>query len=54
MMDSVPVSLIYDTGADRMYSDKDYMEISPVGKLSLKKAKTPMSGEIHKIACAFQ
>lgn len=48
MMDSVPVSLIYDTGADRMYIDKDYMEISQVGKLPLKKAKARMGGAGNK------
>lgn len=42
--DSVPVSLIYDTGADRLYLDKDYMKLSDLGKLPLKKAKAKMGG----------
>lgn len=36
--DSVPVSLIYDTGADRLYLDQDYMKLSDFGKLPLKKS----------------
>lgn len=42
--DSVPVSLIYDTGADRLYLDKDYMELSDFGKLPLKKGRAKMGG----------
>ena len=26
--DTIPVSLIYDTGADRLYMDKDYTDLS--------------------------
>lgn len=37
--DTIPVSLIYDTGADRLYMDKDYMDLSSFGKLPYKKAK---------------
>lgn len=37
--DTIPVSLIYDTGADRLYMDKDYMDLSTFGKLPYKKAK---------------
>ncbi len=44
MADSVNVSLIYDTGADRLYLDKDYMEISNFGKLPLKKGRAKMGG----------
>lgn len=42
--DTVPMSLIYDTGADRLYLDKDYMELSDFGKLPLKKGKARMGG----------
>lgn len=42
--DSVPVSLIYDTGADRLYLDKDYMELSSFGKMPLKKGRAKMGG----------
>jgi hypothetical protein len=42
--DSVPVSLIYDTGADRLYLDKDYMDLSSFGKLPLKKGRAKMGG----------
>jgi len=41
---SVPVSLIYDTGADRLYLDKDYMDLSTFGKLPLKKGRAKMGG----------
>ena len=34
--DTIPVSLIYDTGADRLYMDKDYMDLSTFGKLPYK------------------
>lgn len=44
LADTVPVSLIYDTGADRLYLDKDYMELSDFGKLPLKKGKAKMGG----------
>jgi len=44
MADSVPVSLIYDTGADRLYLDKDYMNLSTFGKLPLKKGRAKMGG----------
>lgn len=44
MADSVPVSLIYDTGADRLYLDKDYMELSAFGKLPHKIGKAKMGG----------
>lgn len=42
--DTIPVSLIYDTGADRLYMDKDYMRLSAFGKLPLKKGKARMGG----------
>jgi len=42
--DTVPVSLIYDTGADRLYLDKDYMNLSTFGKLPLKKGGAKMGG----------
>ncbi len=42
--DTVPVSLIYDTGADRLYLDKDYMRLSPLGKLPLRKGMARMGG----------
>lgn len=44
LADTVPVSLIYDTGADRLYLDKDYMELSDFGKLPLKKGRAKMGG----------
>lgn len=44
MCDTVPVSLIYDTGADRLYLDKDYMELSDFGKLPFKKGRAKMGG----------
>lgn len=40
--DTIPVSLIYDTGADRLYMDKDYMDLSTFGKLPLRKARAKM------------
>lgn len=42
--DTIPVSLIYDTGADRLYMDKDYMDLSTFGKLPYKKGKAKMGG----------
>lgn len=42
--DTIPVSLIYDTGADRLYLDKDYMRLSPLGKLPLRKGVAQMGG----------
>lgn len=44
IMDTIPVSLIYDTGADRLYMDKDYAESSTFGKLPLRKAMAKMGG----------
>lgn len=44
LADTVPVSLIYDTGADRLYLDKDYMELSDFGKLPFKKGRAKMDG----------
>lgn len=44
LADTIPVSLIYDTGADRLYLDKDYMQLSAFGKLPLKKGKARMGG----------
>ena len=44
MADTVPVSLIYDTGADRLYLDKDYMQLSDFGKLPFKKGQARMGG----------
>ena len=42
--DTIPVSLIYDTGADRLYMDKDYMDLSAFGKLPYRKGKAQMRG----------
>ncbi|WP_290380707.1 PDZ domain-containing protein [uncultured Duncaniella sp.] len=42
--DTIPVSLIYDTGADRLYMDKDYMDLSTFGKLPLRKGQAKMGG----------
>lgn len=42
--DTVPMSLIYDTGADRLYLDKDYMDLSDFGKLPFKKGKAKIGG----------
>lgn len=44
MADSFTVSLIYDTGADRLYLDKDYMAQSTFGKRPLKKGVATMGG----------
>ena len=44
LADSVPVSLIYDTGADRLYLDKDYMDLSDFGKSPLRKGIAKMGG----------
>jgi len=44
VMDTIPVSLIYDTGADRLYMDKDYVDSSSLGKLPLRKAMAKMGG----------
>lgn len=44
LMDTVPVSLIYDTGADRLYLDKDYMELSAFGKQPHKIGRAKMGG----------
>lgn len=43
-MDTIPMSLIYDTGADRLYLDKDYVDMSTFGQLPLKKGKARMGG----------
>lgn len=42
--DTIPVSIIYDTGADRLYMDKDYMDLSAFGRLPLRKGKARMGG----------
>lgn len=42
--DTIPVSLIYDTGADRLYMDKDYMDLSSFGKLPFRKGQAKMGG----------
>ncbi|MCM1502546.1 MAG: hypothetical protein NC115_07775 [Bacteroidales bacterium] len=42
--DTVRVSLIYDTGADRLYLDKDYMELSGFGKGPMKKGRAKIGG----------
>lgn len=44
LADTIPVSLIYDTGADRLYMDKDYMDLSVFGKLPFRKGKAKMGG----------
>ena len=44
VMDTIPVSLIYDTGADRLYIDKDYMTLSSFGKLPFRKGNAKMGG----------
>lgn len=44
LMDTIPVSLIYDTGADRLYMDKDYMDLSDFGKLPFRKGQARMGG----------
>lgn len=44
LADTIPVSLIYDTGADRLYIDKDYMDLSAFGKLPFRKGKAKMGG----------
>ena len=44
LMDTIPVSLIYDTGADRLYMDKDYMALSAFGRLPFRKAMARMGG----------
>lgn len=43
-MDTVPVSLIYDTGADMLYLDKDYMDLSSFGKLPFRTGNARMGG----------
>ena len=42
--DTIPVSLIYDTWADRLYMDKDYTDLSSFGKLPYRKGKAKMGG----------
>lgn len=42
--DTIPVSIIYDTGADRLYMDRDYMDLSSFGKLPYRKGKAKMGG----------
>lgn len=44
LADSAAVSLIYDTGADRLYLDKDYMALSDFGKSPLRKGMARMGG----------
>lgn len=44
LMDTVPVSLIYDTGADMLYLDKDYMDLSSFGKLPFSTGNARMGG----------
>lgn len=48
VMDTIPVTLIYDTGADRLYMDKDYMDLSAFGKLPFNKRKAKMGGAGNK------
>lgn len=42
--DTIPMSLIYDTGADRLYMDKDYMDLSSFGKLPFNMGQAKMGG----------
>lgn len=42
--DTIPASLIYDTGASRLYLDKDYLELSEFGKMPFRKARARMGG----------
>lgn len=44
LCDTVPVSIIYDSGADRLYLDKDYMALSDFGKQPFRKGKARMGG----------
>lgn len=44
LTDTIPVSLIYDTGADMLYLDKDYMDLSTFGKQPFNKGRARMSG----------
>lgn len=44
VMDSIDVSLIYDTGADHLYLDEDYMQQSTMGRLPLAKGVAQMGG----------
>lgn len=44
VVDTIPVTLIYDTGADYLYLDKDYMEKSTLNKLPLHKGQAQMGG----------
>ena len=44
LSDTVPVSLIYDTGADMLYLDNDYMDLSSFGKIPFRKGKAKMGG----------
>lgn len=44
LADSAAVSLIYDTGADRLYLDKDYIDLSDFGKSPLRKGMARMGG----------
>lgn len=50
--DTVPMSLIYDTGADRLYLDKDYMDLSNFGKQPFKKGSARMGGAGNSAASA--
>lgn len=44
LCDTVPVSIIYDSGADRLYLDKDYMALSDLEKQPFRKGKARMGG----------
>ena len=44
--DTIPISLIDDTGADRLYLDKDYMDLSSLGKLPYRKATARMGAPV--------
>lgn len=44
VMDTIPLSLCFDTGAYRLYVDKDYMDMSSFGKQPLRMGKVEFAG----------
>lgn len=44
VMDTIPLSLCFDTGAYKLYVDKDYMDMSSFGKMPLRMGKVEFAG----------
>lgn len=44
LCDTIKATLVFDTGADRLYLDKDYVELSSIKNMPFKQAKAKIGG----------